>query len=199
MNQQFRKPTLPIATQAAEGLPRRRWTVAEIEAMVDAGIIEEDERFELIGGEVVPMSPKGIRHELLKGALNLYWGRRLPDDIVFVPETTFRMSDDTYVEPDFVFYRRADGLAKLSPETALLAVEVADTSLAYDRGRKARIYAMFGVRELWVMNADKLVTHVYRAPGIEGYQELHDLQSDTMVTPDFAPSLAVRLVDLELI
>ena len=46
-------------------MPRRAWTVAEIEAMVEAGIIDEDERFELIGGEVVPMSPKGARHEMV--------------------------------------------------------------------------------------------------------------------------------------
>ena len=57
---------MPPTTQAAEGLPRRPWTVAEIEAAVAAGIIDEDERFELLGGEVVPMSPKGARHELVK-------------------------------------------------------------------------------------------------------------------------------------
>ena len=68
MNQLFRPPKLSMTTQAAEGLARRRWTVAEIEAMVAAGIIAEDERFELIEGEVVPMSPKGIVHERLKTA-----------------------------------------------------------------------------------------------------------------------------------
>ena len=66
MNEQLRPASLPVTTQAAEGLPRRRWSVAEIEEMVAKGIIAEDERFELIGGEVVPMSPKGNRHELLK-------------------------------------------------------------------------------------------------------------------------------------
>jgi Uma2 family endonuclease len=69
MNEQLRPRSFPAATQAAEGLPRRRWSVAEIEAMVANGIILEDERFELIGGEVVPMSPKGNRHELVKKAL----------------------------------------------------------------------------------------------------------------------------------
>ena len=59
MNEMFRRPSLPLTTQAAEGLVRRRWTVAEIEAMVAAGILGEHERFELIGGEVVPMSPRG--------------------------------------------------------------------------------------------------------------------------------------------
>lgn len=65
-----------MTTRAAEGLERRLWTVAEIEAMVQAGIIEEDERFELIDGEVVPMSPKGIRHEVIKGSLLKWWYRR---------------------------------------------------------------------------------------------------------------------------
>jgi hypothetical protein len=58
MNQQFRTAALSRTTQAAEGLQRRAWSVAEIEAMVQAGIIEEHDRFELIGGDVVPMSPK---------------------------------------------------------------------------------------------------------------------------------------------
>ena len=56
-------------TMAAEGLPRRSFTVAELEQMVAAGILEEDERIELMWGEVVPMSPKGNHHELLKAAL----------------------------------------------------------------------------------------------------------------------------------
>ena len=61
MNTHFRPPGTPVSTRAAEGLERRVWTVAEIEAMVAAGIIDEDERFELIDGEVVPMSPKGAQ------------------------------------------------------------------------------------------------------------------------------------------
>jgi Uma2 family endonuclease len=69
MNEQLRRPDLTMTTQAAEGLMRRRWSVAEIEEMLRVGILAEDERFELIGGEVVPMSPKGMRHERVKGTL----------------------------------------------------------------------------------------------------------------------------------
>ena len=70
MNHMLRPPDLPLTTQAAEGLMRRRLSVVEVEAMVEAGIFAEDERFELIGGEIVPMSPKGIRHEVIKVSLN---------------------------------------------------------------------------------------------------------------------------------
>ena len=77
MNEPLRPASLPGTTQAAEGLPRRRWSVAEIREMMAKGIILEDERFELIGGEVVPMSPKGNRHELVKQALQQYWFPRI--------------------------------------------------------------------------------------------------------------------------
>jgi Uma2 family endonuclease len=198
MNQQLRRPDLSMTTQAAEGLMRRRWSVAEIEEIVKAGILA-DERFELIGGEIVPMSPKGIRHERLKGTLAEYWYQRLPSEIRLITETTFRLDEDTFVEPDFVFFRKSDGLANLGPETCLLAVEVADSSLLYDLHRKAHLYAVFGVREVWVINAQTLLTHVHRRPGIDGYQEKPEIAPDQALAPDFAPALAVTLGTLELI
>ena len=66
MNGQLRRSNPMITTHAAENLPRRRWCVAGLEAMVAAGILRDDERLELIGGEVVPLSPNGNQHELLK-------------------------------------------------------------------------------------------------------------------------------------
>jgi Uma2 family endonuclease len=199
MNTQFRSRFLPRTTQAAEGLMRRRWTTAEIEAMVDAGVILDDERFELIGGEVVPMSPKGDRHELLKISLTNFWVKRIPDDLRLAPETTFRLDEDTFLEPDFVFYRTSTGLVNLRPENALLTVELSDSSLGYDLGRKARLYASFGIRELWVMDAVKLVTHIHRRPGIEGYEEKTTASPDDLLTPSFAPQLAVALGSLTLV
>lgn len=94
MNQHF-----PKTTTAAEGLPRRPFTVAELEQMVAAGILDEDERIELIGGDVVPMSPRGYHHEVLKATLAVYWARKLPVDLMVVTETTFRLTEDTCLEP----------------------------------------------------------------------------------------------------
>ncbi len=188
----------PRTTQAAEGLMRRAFTVAEVEQMVAAGILPEDERVELIGGELVPMSAKGIHHEVLKINLNRFWMRQLPDHLALAQETTFRLDDQTYLEPDFVFYTRADGLRGLKPETCLLAVEVADGSLSFDRGRKARVYAMHFVRELWVIDAVKLETTQFRRPGLDGYTEVATQAPDQPLIPDFALELAVRLADLDL-
>ena len=135
-------------THAAEGLPRRRFTVAEVEAMVEAGIIDEDERVELIGGELAPMSPMGARHERVKVALVDRWIRARPDDCRVAQETTFRLSPDTYLEPDLIIYPSALGALALSAESVLLVVEIADRSKRYDMGRKAKLYASFGIREL---------------------------------------------------
>ncbi|MBK5957602.1 hypothetical protein CCR97_05180 [Rhodoplanes elegans] len=178
---------------------RRRWSVAEIEAMVKAGVLAEDERFELIGGEVVPMSPKGLRHERIKVSLALYWVPRLPGDLAVAQETTFRLDPDTFLEPDFVFFRRADGLANLTAETALAAVEVSDSSLVYDLGRKARLYAAFGIREVVVIEADGLVAHLHRSPGPEGFREKVTIRPDEPLRLGFAPTLELRLRDLPLV
>ena len=151
-------------TMAAEGLPRLALTVDDVYKMAEAGILSEDDRVELIEGELVPMSPKGNHHEVLKARLNIFFARHAPKGVMFVPETTFRLSETTYLEPDFVFYKEEQPLADLRGDNALLVVEVADTSLAYDRGRKARLYASFGIRELWVIDAVKLTTWIYRHP-----------------------------------
>jgi Uma2 family endonuclease len=81
MNEHLRPDRLPGTTRAAEGLPRRRWTVAELEAIAAQGVFSENERFELIGGEVVPMSPKGRRHEIVSAELAFFMSRRASADL----------------------------------------------------------------------------------------------------------------------
>jgi Uma2 family endonuclease len=188
-------------TQAAEGLPRRRFTVAEMERMTEAGILPEDERLELIGGEVVPMSPKGVIHETMKKALARFWYKAVPDTLDLISETTFRLSEDTCLEPDFLVFRSApDALRTLDASAALLVVEVVDSSLAFDLMRKSRIYAGFGVRELWVIDAARLVTRIHRAPRVAEscYAEVADHGPDALLTPSLTPELAVRLSALGL-
>jgi Uma2 family endonuclease len=188
----------PSTTTAAEGLPRRRFTVAELEQMTAAGILDEDERIELIGGEIVPMSPRGNQHEIVKTALTHYWSRSLPGDLLFTTETTFRLTPDTYLEPDFVFYPKAAGIRGLTAETARLVVEIADSSLGYDLGIKAALYARFGICELWVIDAVKPQTRIHHDPTSNGYRLIVDRPSSEQLVPQQIPGLAVTLAALEL-
>jgi Uma2 family endonuclease len=192
-------PKRITTTQAAEGMPRRAWTVEEIEQMVAAGILLEDERFELIGGEVVPMSPKGNHHEVLKKALIQFWVPKVVGTAVDVTtETTLRTSEKDFLEPDFVFWPRAVPLKELKPDVISLLVEIADSSLAYDLGTKATRYAELGVHEYWVMDAVKLTTRIHRVPGAAGFAKIDNLTANDLLTPAEHPDLAVRLSELDL-
>lgn len=177
---------------------RRRWTVAELEAMVAAGILGEDERLELIGGEVVPMSPKGNRHEMLKRALLRFFFEKLPGEFDFLPETTLRFNDDTFCEPDIVVFPKALSVSELRADNLLLVIEIADRTLAYDLGRKAELYAKYGVRELWVIDAIGLSTRTHLEPSLTGYRHAQDWPAAHPVTASFIDGLSMTLATFEL-
>src|SRR5215471_13831411 len=93
-------------TRAADGLPRRAFTVEDVRRMMDAGVIGEDERFELVEGDFVMMSAKGYAHELIKNALNLALARSLPDGMTMGVEMTIQFNDNTILEPDLAVFER---------------------------------------------------------------------------------------------
>jgi Uma2 family endonuclease len=145
-------------TQAAEGLPRWSWSVSEIERLAVGGYFRDDDRFELVGGEIVPMSPKGRRHEIVRGVLALRFSRAAPEDVFVVSEPQFNLAEDTYTVPDILVHSAAIKTPDVRGGDVLLVVEIADTSLAYDLRIKAQLYASHGVREYWVINAATLMT-----------------------------------------
>ena len=187
-----------IATRAAEGLPRRSFTVEEILRMVEAGIIAEDENFELIEGEIVPMSPKGARHEWVKRVLDRHFQRAASDRFEVSPETTVALDDRAFVEPDLCVFPSGLGPRRIDGSRLLLVVEVADSSLAYDLGRKIGVYAAYGVREVWVIDARTLVTRLHRRLGAMGYAEIVERGPAERLEPMLAPELAVTLAALGL-
>jgi Uma2 family endonuclease len=202
MNVHVTRPALPL-TQAAEGLPRRKWSVAEILRMMEAGIIKQHDRFELIGGQIVPMSPKGVPHETVKMELNRFWTKILPTDFNILTETTLYINDHEFVEPDFIFWPRAVRVKDIRPQDIMLLVEASDSSLSYDLGRKAKIYAQIGIREYWVVNAPTLSVRVHRLTdgntAADSYPPAQDLAYTELLKPSLLPMLAVRLADLGLL
>lgn len=183
-------------TQFAEGFPRRAFTVQEILRMQEAGIIDEAENFELIEGEIVPMQAKTHVHELIKSALNLKLARALPDNLWLGIESTMYLSDRTFVEPDLVVYRRGLKLEEVKGPDILLAIEVALTSLAYDRGLKARLYARYGVRELWVIDAAQRRTFVHKGPSDTGWAEIDEKAPEETLVSAAVPNFAITLAEI---
>src|SRR5258706_11158384 len=105
MNERFTLPPQRPTTQAADGLPRWCWTVAEVERMEAAGFFTEYDQFELLGGEIVPMmSPAGRRHETIRIKLAHRMGRLAREDLILAQETQFNFSPDNFVKPDILVH-----------------------------------------------------------------------------------------------
>ena len=185
-----------LATIRAEGLDRRRWTVAEISHLVKTGAIDEDGSFELWEGEIVEVSPKYNRHAVWEAALVRLLNRTLPDELRVGPAPSVFFDEATFLEPDITVV--PDGIL---PEDVrgpdlLLVVEVASTSLRRDLRRKAELYARFGVRHYWVLDAERRRAFVHRLQpdGTYGAPEEHGPEA-VLVTP-FEPVVEVPLARL---
>jgi Uma2 family endonuclease len=190
-------------TRAAEGFPRRAFTVDDVRRMVDAGVLDEDERFELVEGEFVMMASKGIAHEVVKSALLLALARALPDDLRLGVEATLRLTGMTMLEPALaifprrVFQNPVSGFANLEPGDALLVIEVAASSMAYDRGLKARLYARHQVHEFWVVDANERVTWVHTNPVADGWSSIVERGPQDILTTPALPGFSIRLADID--
>ena len=180
-------------TRAAEGFDRRSFTVAEILRMQDAGIISDEENYALIEGEIVPMQAKTHVHELLKSALNIAIARALPENLGMGVETTIFLGPNTFVEPDLVVYPKGIKLEEVKGSDILLAIEVALTSLPYNRGLKARLYARQRFREFWVVDAARRATFVHREPEGEGWRSIVERGPDEPLTHPVLPGFSLRL------
>ena len=198
MNELFNPAQQRSTTQTADGLPRWRWTVAEIEQMTAAGYFHEYDRFELLGGEIVPMSPKGRRHEIIREEIAFRFSRLAPDNIFVTSEPQFNLSQDTYTEPDILVRPATIRTPDLRGGDTLLVIEVADTSLGYDLNTKAPLYAAYGVREYWVINAVTLMTRVHRQPSANAYGFTDEVRPDVPLIASLAPSLTISLNVLDV-
>jgi Uma2 family endonuclease len=136
---------------------------------------------------------------VLRTELALHWADRRGRDIKIASETPLRLGDHDAPEPDFIVYPASLRAPDVRADSVLLVVEIGDASLLADLETKAARYAAAGVREYWVMNARSLATTVHREPrqtGEFGYRQ--EFAAAETLTPTLAPSLAVRLGDLDL-
>jgi Uma2 family endonuclease len=189
-------------TTAAEGFPRRAFTVEDISRMIKAGVIHEDERFELVEGEIVMMAAKSIAHERIKSALTVAISRALPDHLTIGVEATLLLTDMTMLEPDVAVFAKAvfkkpTTFAQLDRGEAILVIEVAASSLAYDKGLKARLYARHGVNESWVIDANTRSTWVHTGPSGDGWSSITERGPQDALTTPALSGFSIRLGEID--
>ncbi len=168
----------------------RRFTAGDLRLMLDAGILREDERVELLDGELVEMAAKGFAHDVVKNALMRRLAPILSDSIYLGIESTLQLEPGLLLEPDLLLAPMSarsaspDGFCTIPGPEILLVIEVAASSLAYDRGRKAALYARHGVREYWVIDAQERGAWVHRGP-VEGvYREVAEFSRAATLRPE---------------
>ncbi len=132
---------------------RRRFTVHDYHRMGEAGILHEDDRVELIEGELVEMAAIGTRHLTCVNGLTRMLVRGVGDEAIVSVQNPVRLDEHSEPQPDLTVLRMRDYRESLPvPEDVLLLIEVSDTTLAYDRGVKLPLYARSGIREVWIVD-----------------------------------------------
>jgi Uma2 family endonuclease len=182
-----------VPASLLRNLPHRKLTVAEVEAMVERGILHENERFELVAGEMIAMSPKGNWHEAVKADLIERLFAAKPPGCRLLVETTLRLSTDTFIESDVILFPATVPVAEIRPDHLFVAIEIGDSSLAYDLKTKPAIYAAFGVPELWVIDARKRLTTVHLQPTRDGYARVRRFGPEQAITPALLPALSISV------
>ena len=172
----------------------RRFTRREYELMVERGILEADEKVELLRGQIVPMSPIGTSHTALVIWLNERLIRALDPSYEVRPGCPFAADEWSMPEPDLAV-RKKDGRRE-HPDKLLLAIEVSDSSLRKDRGIKQAIYAGAAVPEYWIFDVQHDVVEVYTRPRGEMYEQLQTLRSGDVLRPTLIPELSIAIAEL---
>jgi Uma2 family endonuclease len=177
---------------------KRRFNVHEYHRMGEAGILHEDDRVQLIDGEVVVMASIGSRHASAVDRLNRLFSKACDEEVVRV-QNPVRLGEWSEPEPDISLLRAKDDFyasAHPTPADVLLVVEVADATLRYDREVKRPLYACACVTEYWIVDLEEDAVEVYRQPGPAGYGELTMQSRGDRISPAALPDVEVSVDEI---
>lgn len=184
------------ALPAETSIPtRRRFTVEEYCAMADAGILAEDERVELLDGEIFVMPPIGPPHEDGTTRLSRDLILRLGDRAWVRVQNSVRLNDYGLPEPDIAVVRFRDDYHRNRPTPAdvLLVIEVADSSLRRDRELKLPHYAAAGIPEVWIANVPARQVEAFHDPVDGVYQSSRIVPADGLISPRAFPDVLLTV------
>lgn len=167
-------------------ITKRLFDVDDYHRMAEAGILSEDDRVELIDGEIVAMTPIGPRHNAAVNRATRALVMAVGDRAIVQVQGSVRLSRFQEPQPDLVLLRpQSDFYASHLPEAPdiLLVVEIAESSLDYDREVKSRIYAESEICEYWLVDLDHRSVSCYTEPGGGVYQTRRQWHPGQSITP----------------
>jgi Uma2 family endonuclease len=177
-------------------IAKHLFTVEQYERMIETGILTKHDRVELIGGEIVEMSPIGSSHAACVNRLNTLLVQKLGRGAIVSVQNPVMLDDRSEPQPDLALLKWRDdfyGQSRPTPDDVLLLIEVSDTTLKYDRQVKAPLYARAGVRELWVVNLQDEEVEVYSQPAEGAYRLVRRAGRGETVNSESVPGLALEV------
>src|SRR6266850_1336095 len=190
-----RRKSMAVDVAAA----RRLFTRHEYHRMAEAGILKPTDRVELIRGEIIEMSPPGRRHRAFVDNLNQLLTLRIAGRAIVSVQNPVVLAADTEPEPDLkIIRRRRVSYKELEAHgnDVLLLIEVAETSLSYDRSTKLRLYAESEIAEYWVVDCTAESVEVHRAPDASGYRDVSRFVGAASVSPLTFPDVRLTLAEI---
>jgi Uma2 family endonuclease len=173
-------------------LPLRNFSRVEYDKMIDAGTLGEDEHVELVDGVMVAMSPEGPPHSATIDLCADVLRRAFGDAFTVRVQHPLVIDPDGEPEPDLVVVAGSPfDYFDEHPRTAALVVEVAGSSLAYDRREKTRLYARSAIPEYWIVNLVDRVVEIHRSPSADGYQDVSSVGPSGTISPLAAPAATI--------
>lgn len=157
-------------------LETKKFTVEQYEKMAEIGFLEADERVELLGGEIIYMSPIGRRHAAFVSRLHQIFNDVLTKKIIIWEQNPVILDDYSEPQPDLVILKaKADFYESAKPiaEDVFLLVEISDSTLAKDRNIKIPLYAKANIQEVWLVNLNEDTVEVYRHPIQDKYNSFN--------------------------
>jgi Uma2 family endonuclease len=177
---------------------KRRFTREEYHRLVDAGILREDDRLELIDGEIFEMSPINKRHAACVLRMSTFFTRSFQQTALVSAQGPLRLNQYSEPQPDVIVLKPRDDFygGEWTPRDVLLLVEVSDTTLKYDREVKLPRYAAAGIPEAWIADVNENLLFVYREPSGDGYKTELTLHYSDSVSPLAFPESIFKVEDL---
>jgi Uma2 family endonuclease len=176
---------------------RHRWTVEDYHRMGRTGFLSEDDRVELIEGELIEMAPIGSKHADCVDGLNRLLVKQAEAMHRIRIQNPVQLGNDSEPEPDIAIVRnRRYADAHPTPRDILLLIEVADTTMDYDRDIKIPLYARHGVPEVWLVDLRNQCVEVYWEPGAHGYRHLLRPGQNEVLAPKLAPQLTISISEI---
>jgi Uma2 family endonuclease len=185
----------------ATEITKRLFDVDEYHRMGEAGILREDDRVELIDGEIVAMTPIGPRHNASVDRINRRLVTAVGEQAIVRVQGSVRLDRYQEPQPDFALLRpRSDFYASNLPGPAdiLLIIEISESSVGYDREVKARVYASAGVGEYWLLNLQHRSISRYTEPQGHSFRQVQQYGPGDSIAPEALPHV-VLAVDLLLV